>query len=317
VTITKTRSSNLLVAAETTGGVSDTFRSLAGTSLGTSWTTRANVYEGINSIDDAWLFPANTADNSDAAAIFYDRTSSEISLKMYDDSGNSWTESTVYSPVVFEGIGPSIDAVMRHSDGNVLVAFHTDMDATTDSLKTYDVSVSSIATPTITSAADVFANQAESGLIALMVDQNTDDIYAAYGKAVSSAFLTSVSVVYHKSSDGMSNWGAENAYSETADDYRDITAGRSVSSNGGRWQPVFFDDDDVDLYVNLVNDVDIPAVAAAASSFRNELLSPILFDLPFGNLQPVPTSVIGQEETLSTAVVAAVNRYLTLLGVGQ
>jgi hypothetical protein len=208
-----------------------------------------------------------------------------------------------------------------------MFAFHTNDDATTDSLKTYDISVSSIATPTISSATDVFTNQAESAQVSVFVDQNTDDVYVAYCKG--GTWQAAVDVVYHKSSDGMTNWSVENAYSEaTADDFRTAHAGRTASSNGGRYMPSFFNSDLFSVSVNLVNDVDIPAAAAAASSFRNELLSPILFDLPFGNLAPVPSSVFGQEQmisfarkysqiTLSTAVVVAVNRFLTLLGVGQ
>ncbi len=219
------------------------------------------------------------------------------------------------------------DGAIRRSDSHLLMAFHTAADASTDSIKTYDLSVSSIATPTISSAGDVVANQTESGGVSVFIDQNTDDVYVAYGKGNPTWNFT-IDVVYHKSSDGMSNWSAENAYSETgADDVRVMPAGRTGTTAGGWYQPAFYNDDLFDIFVNLVNDVEI-VIVSAASSFRNEFLSPILFDLPFGNLAPVPSSVFAQEEmisfarkysliTLSTVVVAAVNRALTLMGVGQ
>jgi hypothetical protein len=325
MSITKTVSSNILLAFHTQ--VADSLYCYKSSDGGASFSTIASPWETATEEDWLHLFPADTADDSDAVGIFWDRSEVAISLKMYDDVDDAWTESTfsgfnVSTPDLFYA---NLDASVRHSDLHILVAWHNNADIASDDLKTADITVSSTS-PSISTLSNVFLNQDESAQVALTIDQNTDDVYVAYVKG--GTWLTSALVVYHKSSDGMSNWSAENAYGESSGDFRAIHSGRTVSSDGGRFQPLMYEDDSPSVYVNLVNAVDIPSAVAAASSFRNELLSPILFDLPFGNLQPVPTSAIGQEEmiswagkysliTLSTAVVAAVNRYLTLLGVGQ
>ncbi len=259
IAITKTVNGNIIVAFETQTEIAcyksaDNFAT-AGTSI-------ADVYETAAQEDWCLLFPADV-DAGDACALFMDRDGGAITLKMYDDSADSWTETAIVS-ISPDQLYIGMDGAIRHSDKHLLAVFHNNNDTTTDDLKAYDLTVNSIASPTVTAKTDVFTNQAESAQAAIFINQQNDDVYVTYLKG--GTWEATVDVVYHKSTDGMGTWDAESAYSESAaDDFRLVSSGRSVGDSGGRFQPAFFDDDDVDIYVNEVNDVEIAAVGGVTT----------------------------------------------------
>lgn len=253
ITITKTRSDNIMVAFSTQTEI-ECYKS--SDQFATAGTNIADPYESPTEEDWLFLFPANTADDNDAAGVFWDRSADVLSIKMYDDSANSWTETTIQTGMVDDLSFPQYDGAIRHSDGNLLVAAHSDADTTGDDLLTWDIAVDSIASPTITAKANVFTNQSESIQAAVMVNQQNDDVYIAHLKG--GVFGSSLEVVYHKSEDGMDTWGAENEYGQDApDDNRLVKGGRSIDDSGGRIQWVWYNDDLLNIYVNLVNDVEI------------------------------------------------------------
>jgi hypothetical protein len=254
VGITKTVSGNLIVAYSASGG-DDVRRS---TDLFVSSNdSRTSLFEGA--ADYVLLYPANTGDDDDACALFWDISADAISIKMYDETANTWTETAIASSMV-EDLRNGWGGVIRHSDNHLLVAAHTGVDVATDDIKTWDITVDSIASPTVTPKTDMVTNVAESGGIAMMINQQNDDVYIAYLKG--GTWRSTLDVVYHKSDDGMATWGSEQAYSEdTADDLRVVHCGRTVGDDGGRVQFFFFNDDTTEVYVNLTNDIEIAAVS--------------------------------------------------------
>ena len=92
-----------------------------------------------------------------------------------------------------------------------------------------------------------------------------------------------VDVYWQKSADGGGSWGGEQAYSEAVnDDFRWAWAGISVGNAGGKFQPAFYNHDFNDLFVNTVNDVDIPAGGGPGGV-------PIPFPLRYDRQQSMPT----------------------------
>lgn len=261
ICITKSLSGNILVAFSTQTEI-ECYKSTD--EFATSPTNISDVYETATEEDYCLLFPANTGDNNDAAAIFWDRSANIISLKMYDDSANSWSETTIASSV-FESINyRNIDGAVRHSDNHILIAFHSNDDTTTDDLMTYDLTPNSIASPTVTAKTNVFTDQAESAQVGIIINQQNDDVYVAHLKG--GTWLTSVDVVFHKSTDDMSTWGTEQSYSEAAaDDNRLVSGGRTVGNAGGRIQWVWYNDDLTDLFINEVNDIEISSTGRSHS----------------------------------------------------
>jgi len=255
--ITKTLSGNLLVGYNPEDSVLGCKRSTDG---GATWVTRANVLESTAEHDHLLLFPANTGDGDDACAIFWDVSASQISVKMYDESANTWTETSIATGMIADTAHINMDAAVRHSDNHILLAAHSNDDTTGDDLRTWDLTVDSIVSPTVTAKTNIFTNQGESAQVAMFINQQNDDVYVAYLKG--GTWQSTVDTVFHKSTDGMGIWGTEQAYSEAAaDDLRRVSSGRTVGNSGGFYQPAFYNDDLFDIFVNLVNDV---AIAAAA-----------------------------------------------------
>ena len=265
IAITQAVNGNLIVAFTTNTDV-ECYRS---TDSGVNWTSRADVYETATEHDWCLLFPADV-DAGDVAAIFWDKSANTISLKMYDDSANSWTEINIDTDSVASPDHMHMDGSLRLSDKHILLAAHSSFDNTTDDLRTYDLTVDSIASPTVTDKTNVFTNQVESGQVSVFINQQNNNVYVAYIKG--GTWQSTTDVVFHKSTDGMAVWGTEQVYSEaTADDIRTVSAGRTVGNDGGRYQPAFYNDDLRDLFVNEVNDVEV--AAAAAPTFRPHIMS--------------------------------------------
>ena len=245
--ITKTLNGNILVAF-VTSAERECKRSTDG---GVGWTDRADVYETVSTPHHAMLFPANTGDGADACAIYNDRDifDRKLVIKMYDDSANSWSEFATKIGLINVN-SFSFDGSVRHSDNHVLVAFHTQANNSTDDLSTADLTVDSISAPGISPKTDIFTNQAAAERVAVFIDQGTDNVYAAYLKG--GTWTSAMDVVFHKSTDGMSTWGAEEAYSEAAaDDLRRVTAGRTIdSSSDGLYLPAWWNDDLTDIFVS-------------------------------------------------------------------
>ena len=58
---------------------------------------------------------------------------------MYDDSADTWTETEVGSGLTDELNHPAFDAAVRHSDGGILLAVHSNEDSVGDDFLTFEV----------------------------------------------------------------------------------------------------------------------------------------------------------------------------------
>lgn len=245
--ITKTVSGNLVVGYSTQTeigchGSNDLFVS--------DNNTLADVYETATEEDYVVLFPAETADDDDAVAMFWDRSAAEISLKMYDNSADTWTETSVATSVYADAYHINMGGAVRHSDGHVIGAAHSNDDSTGDNLLVWDFTVDSISAPTVTSKTNVFSSQAESAQVAVLINQDNDYIYIAHLKG--GTWQSSVDVAYNESQDGGATWESVVQISEGAsDDVRAVGCGGSVDESGA-WDLwfSFYNDDTTTLHLN-------------------------------------------------------------------
>ncbi len=269
VAITKTVNGNLIAALSTQTEI-ECYRSTDG---GAVWTDRADVFATATEEDWVLLYPADV-DPGDACALFWDRSGNNLFLKMYDDSANTWSGGSLLDASAIDDASHiNMDGAIRHSDKHLLVAFHSDADTATDDLRTFDITVDSISTPAIATKTDVFAEEGSSAQCSVFINQQNDDVYVCWLSG--GAWLSSVDVVYKKSTNGMTSWQAEQAYSEaTSEDFRICHAGRSVGDAGGRFQPSWYDNTLHDLFVNTPNDVEFGPVADPAEKLAviNDLL---------------------------------------------
>jgi len=254
VSITKTRGGNIAVAARYKDDIFPRFYVFYTSPDGDTWTSRASPWE------DSYqtflqLYPANLADNQDLWAAFWDFAADEISLKTFDDSGNSWAEDVIAGTMAEAANYMNMAGVIRLSDGHLIfVAWNLFDDAAAD-LMCWDITDGG----TITAKTNVLTNSTESFLCSVFIDQSTDFIYVVYARG--SAIEAEVKVFYKKSEDGGATWGGETAMQANAeDDERWISAGAVKLDGGGRFEPVWWNADIEDLFTNFDNSFEIAGI---------------------------------------------------------
>lgn len=230
---------------------------------GSSWSAVANPYESSVS-DHVRGVSVNTGDNNDSGIIFQDESADEVSVKMYDDSGDTWTETAIGTMVeIGNATQWEFGTDTRLSDGHTILAvLNSNNDATSD-IDVYDLTLNSISSPTVTAKTDAIVDtgtQTQLSAAVVTVDQITDDIYVCYLAGI--ALNSSMRAWYVKSTDGGVSWGSETAISEDISvDNRTLSVGAHGVA-GGMIAPVWFRDDTVDLISNVANSITIQRIAA-------------------------------------------------------
>jgi hypothetical protein len=249
LSITKTRGGNLLAGWN---GSATELGFARSTDNGGSWAARTSPWES-QTADQIDLFPGNEADNQDAWALFHDASANELSLKTYDDSGNSWSEAAIaaMSANLFEH---SQSGTIRHSDNHLLVSIMTGRDVATCDLLVYDVNGAG----SITAKTTIVTDKDDMAASCIFCDQRNSDVYVLHiGKSDGSeTFNTSIKLYRHKSTDGMTSWQAEAAANESLDNIQYLFG----SPMGARWIAGWMSDDfffTYNLYVSSVLSIDL------------------------------------------------------------
>lgn len=219
----------------------------------TSFTSRADVTDG-NEVDRIQFLAGNEADTNDIWSIYQDVSANEITLKVYDDSANSWSESSAIDTTTAEDISFfSFDSMDRHSDGHAILVLHNEHASSTQDLAVHDITNIT----TFSEKTNLVTDNSQFSVVGLLIDQNTDDLYVGYNNAGSTG-----QIVYKKSTDDAGTWGDETAMSVTGDDHQVVMGGSSVDNGDtGRWMPVWFNDDLNDLVTNSDNSIEITGAA--------------------------------------------------------
>jgi len=255
VAITKNLSGGLVAAfygATVTSG-------LKSTDGGSTWTGISNPLEGGN--DHIIMFPANTGDNNDVCAIYWDADANEISLKMYDDSADSWTESSIATSMTDSARLRNMDAAVRWSDKHIILAAHNAGETAGDDVKVWDINPNDISSPTITAKTDAWTNLPNSAQCGITINQQNGSVYL--GVIGSTAFGSTEDIQTKVTGDGADTWSAKSQYNTTTDDYRYLSANRSITTLGGTIGWAFNNDDLQDIFTNAVNSIAIGSILAA------------------------------------------------------
>jgi len=252
--ITKTRGGNLAVALKYRDNIGGLYNSFYTSPDADIWTSKASPYTGEAAGDYCLLFPGNEADNQDIWAVFWDADADEISLKTFDNSENSWGEQSISLNMAESASYLQMDGAIRLSDGHLIFAAWDMFDWDFASLRTWDINGAGSITP----KAIVIAVTPEYFLCSVFINQVNDDIYVAYVGGTTAESL--VAAFYQKSVNGGANWLGQTAMQADAeDDMRWISCGAVKATWGGKFQPVWFDDDDNDIFTNVDNGISIAA----------------------------------------------------------
>jgi hypothetical protein len=191
-----------------------------------AWDAARTVDEVIATQDQMILLPDyDAADTQDIMAIFWDASADEISRKLYDDSANSWAETSIagtmadgLATTAFPHFAVAMDiANTRH----VLVAWSA-VDTANADLRCWTVDSGAI-----TEVTNVVLNSTDDqGLCAISLDLQTGYWHVFYaGKSDGSETWTSAVNLYMKvSKDSGSTWGSETLVTNRTYDIRRLIA---------------------------------------------------------------------------------------------
>lgn len=203
---TKSRGGNLYVAFDIDAGTETGF--YRSTDTNGTWGARTDVNEATS--DYYRLAPGFAADNQDIICIFWDRSNDELSRKLYDDSGNSWAESSIatsMADVASSTAAPQFDIVVSAAASKVYLAAWNAADLANQDLRFWTIDESAI-----TEGTNIVANATDDcGMVALGLATDTTTLYAFYGGKSdgSETFPTAINIYYKTSTDAGSTWGSE------------------------------------------------------------------------------------------------------------
>jgi len=208
LSITRGRNGDLRVAGSIDAGTED--GAWSSTDAGATWAdTIADPSEAATE-DQYLLLPGWNADTADIMLIFWDASVDELSVKRYDDSGNTWAETSIATGMVnliaslaFPNVAAAVDLA---NSRNVVVAW-TNVDTLNADLRCWIIDDT-----TITEVTNVVANSTDDqGLCGISIDTASGYWYVFYlgASGGSEIWQTSLNVYYKVSQDSGTTWGPE------------------------------------------------------------------------------------------------------------
>ncbi len=177
---------------------------------GGAWDAAKTDSEALAVNDEVILLPGWAADNQDIIGVFWDASADEISRIDYDDSANTWSETSFATSMVDvavsnQGLGFAA-AVDIANSRNVMVAWSANDTLNADLRCWYFTDAA------MTEVTNVVLNSTDDqGVCSIAIDTTNDYWYVFYmGKSDGSETMaTSVNIYYKLSTDHGTTWGTE------------------------------------------------------------------------------------------------------------
>lgn len=217
---------------------------------GGTWDLTRNAAGSFESAtSDMWaLVPSWNADTNDLMCIFWDASANEISRKLYDSSGDSWSESSIsasMNDVAATASFPNFAVAVDLANSQIVLIAWNDVDVANQDLKCWTVSDTAI-----TAKTDVVTNGTDDqALCAIAIDTVSGYWHAFYaGKSDGSeTYQTAMNVYCKISQDSGATWGAETRITAIAPDVRWLV---TVPRFFGKSLVAYFDNVNLELRVN-------------------------------------------------------------------
>lgn len=224
-----------------------------------AWDAARTVDEAIATGDQMILQPDfDAADTQDIMAFFWDADADEISRKLYDDSADSWSETSISTGMVEAAVTSPFPNFAAATDiggtKSVLVAW-TDVDLLNADLKCWTVDSGAI-----TACTDVVTNSTDDqALAAIAIDTVTGYWHVFYaGKSDGSeTYLTSLNIYTKVSTDSGTTWGPETLITNQPLDIRALFTTPRFSSAFGP-PPVMYADGGASTHRFLLINTPLP-----------------------------------------------------------
>jgi hypothetical protein len=233
ISITRAIGGNLYCGFDIDGGTETGFyRSV---DAGANWTSRTDVNEAANT-DYYLLAPGFAADTQDIICIYWDRSNSELSRKLYDDSGDSWGESSIstgMTAISSSTACPQFSITVDDANNKILLVAWTNRDTANADLRFWTIDESAI-----TEGTNVVLNSTDDQqLCAIGLATDTTTIYVFYGGKSdgSESVGATINIYYKTSGDGGATWGAETQLSTVARNFDYLMTFPIFTGDFGAW----------------------------------------------------------------------------------
>jgi hypothetical protein len=218
ISVTRSVSGNVYVKVVIDAGAEGDFYRLTQANFPNgAWDNRA-VDEAIATLDQMILLPDyNAADTSDVMAIFQDASVNETSRKLYDNSGDTWSETSINAAITELSTAtafPNLAVAPDPTNGNHVLLVWTQADLVNADLKCYTVDSGAI-----TAKTDVVLNSTDDqGLCAIGIATDTGYWHAFYCGISSGGetWNTALNVYTKVSTDQGTTWGPETKVNSSA-----------------------------------------------------------------------------------------------------
>ena len=225
----------------------------------TTWTKEADPTETNTEKEDILLFPGNELDDQDFWLVYHDESTQQVSLKVYDDSLNSWSETAITGAGDVSGSGSnsglSIAGTVRHSDGHLFLTVKTV--PTANDFRSWEINGAA----SIVERGVVISVEPDTFQLGMMIDQNSGRLYTVYSNP-----FTTHDIFFHTSDDGAVTWsGAVQFNAVTMTFASTVSVTRSIGAQGGKFMPVWVRSEGLNpnfLETNDDNSVTISALSA-------------------------------------------------------
>jgi hypothetical protein len=215
-----------------------------------AWDAARTVDEAIATTDQMILLPDLTAaDTQDCMAIFWDASANEISRKLYDDSGNSWAETSIATSMtdsVATTAFPHFDAATDLTNSQIVLVAWSNVDTASSRLRAWTVTASAI-----TALTDVVSSSTDDqGMAAIAINEdNANNWWVFYGGKTdgSETFQSALNIWCKGTMDAGSTWGPETQITGSVKNLRQILA--SPRAPDGRWGVMYYSDITVDQII--------------------------------------------------------------------
>jgi hypothetical protein len=190
--------------------------------------------------DQILLAPDYNADTQDVCMFFWDASANEISVKRYDNSANTWTETSISTGMVDVAAATSYPHFAFVPDiansRNILIAWNS-IDVAGQDLLCWQVT-----NTTITAMTDVVANATDDcHLAALSIDTDNGRLYAFWGGNPngSETVFTSLHIYYKYSDDGGTTWSAAQRLTKNLQRLKSLWAAPRAGNVPEHWHLAF------------------------------------------------------------------------------
>ena len=211
VSITRSRGGNVYCKTTIDAGAEGTFVKLVNANVPNgAWSAALTQPEAIATLDQWRLVPGFAADNQDIMCIFADASVTELSRYVYDDSANTWAETSIDATIT-ELAGstgyPNFNVAVDLTNSQIIVVAWSNTDTLNADLRCWTVTESAI-----TAKTDVVTNSVDDqALCAITLDLQTGCwcVFYVGASGGGETWPTAVNIYTKGSMDSGSTWGPE------------------------------------------------------------------------------------------------------------